>query len=880
MNKNSRPRPAFPLTAAHPLWLALRAVLAGGLTLPSAVLAGPQGERIVGGSGSVLRPDATTTVVRQASQRLAVDWQSFNVAGNERVNFQQPGARAVALNRILDQKPSQIFGAINANGRVFLVNPSGIYFAPGARLNVGSLVASGLDVDPSAFMQGRLAFAAANGGAGGTVVNAGTITAARGGEVVLVGGAVANTGAIVADYGSVTLAAGRQATLDFDGDGLMRFAVTEDVLKNPGSAVAVNNTGSVQAEGGQVLLTARAARDVFAKVVNNDGVVRAGRIDDSGGVIRLVGSGGKVENSGTLDAAARGAGDGGRIELRSDRDTLVTGNARLDARAPKGKGGQIDVLGERVGLMDKARLDAGGARGGGQVRIGGDYRGSNAAVPNARRTYVGPEVTIDASALENGNGGRVIVWADEVARVYGGIAAHGGAEGGDGGFVETSGKELLDVSRTPDLSAPAGAGGAWLLDPHNVFIVAGSSSTNIDNSDPFTFSPTADNAPLGVDLIRDALSDGVSVTVNTGSTGTQNGNIVWGSGATLDFNGKGTSALTLSAAGSISLNGTIQDSVPGGDALNLILSAGAGVSVGGTLALGSGSFSSSGTTFASPGSIVTTGLVTLNHTGTVSLGALAAGSLSVTAGGAVTQSNILNILGTSSFSAAGQTVTLGNGNDFGGAVSVTASSATLNDVNALSLGASTIGAGGLVVTSGGNITQGGALSVTGTASFNANGGASSITLAAGNDFGGAISLTASGATLNDLNALQFGASGIGAGGLVVTSGGDIIQSGQFVVSGTASFSANAGASDVTLTTSTNDFGGAVSLTAAGVSLRDTNALALGSSTVSGDLAVTAGGAISDDGPLTVTGAATFKALNAAAITLDEATSSFGSLSLA
>jgi len=117
------------------------------LTLnPAVVLAGPEGGQVVGGQGNISAPNSTTTVINQQSQNLAIDWATFNVNTNELVQFKQPSTSASALNRIFDQNPSQIFGTINANGNVLLVNPHGIFFSPTASVNVNSLIASGLDI--------------------------------------------------------------------------------------------------------------------------------------------------------------------------------------------------------------------------------------------------------------------------------------------------------------------------------------------------------------------------------------------------------------------------------------------------------------------------------------------------------------------------------------------------------------------------------------------------------------------------------------------------------------------------------------------------------------------------------------------------------------
>ena len=270
---------------------------------------------VTAGSGTVARPDAQTTNIQQHSQNLILNWDSYNVQANEAVNYRQPNANAQALNRILDHNPSQIFGQINANGKVLLVNPNGVFFKPGARVNVGGLVASGLNISDKDFLAGKYHFAHDAEGNPGAVINQGLIQAATGGAVSLIGGAVKNEGTILAHAGQVNLVAGRAMAMDFDGDGLIQFAVTEELLERAeGLEAAVSNTGVIRAEGGAVLLKGRAARDVFTRVVNNSGVIGAGRVERSGGVIRLVaeGAGSSLLNTGVLNAASeKGRGRGG-----------------------------------------------------------------------------------------------------------------------------------------------------------------------------------------------------------------------------------------------------------------------------------------------------------------------------------------------------------------------------------------------------------------------------------------------------------------------------------------------------------------------------------------------------------------------------------------
>ncbi len=497
---------ARDLHTEHPLSRAIRraivlplAVLPFGLPLPGA--AAPQGGVVVGGSGAISR-NGNLTIIQQGSQRMAVDWQSYNIGQSETVRYNQPSASAAALNTVLDGNPSQILGRMEANGQVFLMNPSGIIFGEGAQVHVGSLVAGAMAMDRTQFMNGVYEMELPDGIEPGMVVNRGLIEAATGGSVTLVGGAVANEGTIIAELGQVNLGAGNKAIVDFDGTDLIRFEVDGEITENVHQLdAAVSNTGSIEAS--TVIMAAQTARDVFTAVVNNSGVIRARGIDTSGGEIRLTGGGGLVSNSGTLDASgttggrvsmqglrisntgeilADGtAGHGGDVILEAVETTTVAENGVIRVRAADGGiGGSVKILGAQIALVDDARIDASGADGGGEVLIGGDLRGANPDVPNADETLVEAGVEIDAHAVDSGDGGKVIVWADDETRFAGSVGARGGEQGGDGGFVEVSGEQLV-FSGLVDTLATDGEHGMLLLDPAT-WTIQGGSGTDTANT--------------------------------------------------------------------------------------------------------------------------------------------------------------------------------------------------------------------------------------------------------------------------------------------------------------------------------------------------------------------------------------------------------------
>ncbi len=256
----------------------------------------------------------------------------------------------------------------------------------------------------------------------------------------------------------------------------------------------------------------------------------------------------------------------------------------LDASSDSGTGGNVTVLGDKVGLFEDARIDASGENGGGEVLFGGDQQGNNPEVPNASAVYLGPDAEIRTDAITSGDGGRVIVYADDSARIYGNLSARGGSAGGDGGFIETSGKKSFDIQTSPDVSAPNGEGGTWLIDPYNVEIIGGESNGLIGSGNPF--QPNNPSDTIGVDAILTAMNGGATVRIVTdcpdeptcGGEG-QDGNITLS--ADIDYNSSGgeyggsfydgaDGTLVLEAANEIFFEADIYDSYGGSvDLFNL-----------------------------------------------------------------------------------------------------------------------------------------------------------------------------------------------------------------------------------------------------------------------------------------------------------------------
>jgi filamentous hemagglutinin family protein len=437
----------------------------------------PTGQSVSQGSASFDLQGSQLNITN--SNGTVINWQDFSIGSNEAVRFIQDSSNSAVLNRVTGPIPSAINGALNSNGRVFVINPNGVVIGQSAQIDVAGFLASTLNITDEDFAAGRYNFS----GQGGKVENRGYIAAAKGGEVVLIAPTVENSGVIQADDGQIVLAAGTEVSLQSIDSPDISFKVSA-----PGDAVL--NLGQLLAKNGSV--------KVFADSITQSGSISATR-------------------------AVKGAD--GSIHLEADSDISVSGN--IDASGQGQDGGSINILGDEVAVSG-ANINADG----GNVLIGGDYQGVG-SVKNAKNTTIDSSTNITADAGSVGDGGRVIVWSDGTTKTYATITAKGGSTSGDGGFVETSGKGVLEFGDPADVSATNGAAGTWLLDPED--IVIGSSEA---------------------ESISTALNGGSNVEVKTSDDGDGEGNISVNADITKTEGDEGVT-LTLDAHNRVDVNASI-----------------------------------------------------------------------------------------------------------------------------------------------------------------------------------------------------------------------------------------------------------------------------------------------------------------------------------
>lgn len=337
----------------------------------------PSGGNVVAGSASIQQA-VNGLNIQSLSDKTIINWNNFSVGSGNSVNFNQPGVNSAVLNRVITSNPSAIYGAINSNGNVLLVNPNGILVGPSGVINTNGFTASVLDISNSDFLAGGdLSF---SGNSNASVVNAGSIFTGSGG-VHLLGNTVINSG-LIESSGNINLVTGGTVNLK---NGVTYTQADQSTIQN-----GISETSGM---------------------IQNSGTIRATGSMEVGGEVYLVAPGGKVFNEGMIAASKNDVG--GKV--------VATGN-------------EVEFKG--------ATVDVSGDNGGGEVYVGGGFQGNNEAILNAATTTIDENTSINADALANGDGGTVVVWSDESTDFSGSITARGGSESGNGGLVEVSGMAL------------------------------------------------------------------------------------------------------------------------------------------------------------------------------------------------------------------------------------------------------------------------------------------------------------------------------------------------------------------------------------------------------------------------------------------------------
>ena len=443
----------------------------------------PAGGQITAGSGAISQSGATMQI-SQSSQQLITNWNSFSIGQNATVNFNQPNSSATALNRVIGTDVSQIAGRLTANGRVVLINPSGVVFTPTGHADVGALVATTLNMADSDFLSGTYKFS--NSGVAGAVVNQGSLTAANGGFIAFLGPQVTNSGTISATNGSVVLGAGDRVTLDFAGNGLINMSVDAATV----NALA-DNKGLIQADGGHVMMTAHSLNALTDTVVNNEGIIRARGISNKNGVV-------------TLDGGDSGA---------------TTVNGTIDVTGTSGTGGQVAITGGQVNLLGSTSITALA----GAVSVSGTngvFLDKNSTVTAQSVAVAAPSILGSGNVVAAGSSPSITLTGDYIS-LAGALTADNPA--GAGGAVVLNGGSTVMLSGTSRLSAGGASGGTVRVSADTGFVLASGALQAIGSTGQggqIQVSGAGSSTLLGATLNASGAKGGGTINIGGGWHGT------------------------------------------------------------------------------------------------------------------------------------------------------------------------------------------------------------------------------------------------------------------------------------------------------------------------------------------------------------------------
>ena len=522
----------------------------------------PTGGNVISGNISISTPEVGKMNVEQTSNQGIINWNTFNVGSSASVHFNQPSVKSSILNNVLSGT-SIIHGSIFSNGRLILVNPTGILTGPTSAIRAEGAILSTLKITNNNFLNNNFSFST---NSASSITTKGNI---NGEYVALISPEISNKGKITTNV-ATALAAGDDVRLSISDSNLLTVAVNPSKLKT-----SIKNEGNIKTQNGIVTLKTDVAQSVVDEIVKTDDAKAKGLITENG-VVKL------VTNTGTIEAKDI------KIDAGSKGSSEISG--KLNSNSNTSNGGTIEVTAKDIDV-NAATISADGKTGGGKVLIGGDWQGSGDLL-QATYLNIDDATKISADALISGSGGTIVAWSNikdknSLTKVSGALSAKG--IDSDGGKIETSGASLFYKNIKVDASSKSGSLGLWLLDPTNLTVgsseassyVSALASANVeveaDNtitvnneidydgaSSPGTLTFTATSTVLnanvgssnqGIDItFASAVKLGDDITINT-----RGGDLTLNS--TLDSNTSAAKELTVSGStGTVTFTGNIGSS--------------------------------------------------------------------------------------------------------------------------------------------------------------------------------------------------------------------------------------------------------------------------------------------------------------------------------
>lgn len=475
---------------------------------PVLLLALPQGLDVQNGHASPIQKENHLHI--ENSQDAILNWKDFSIGKEESVHF-----NSTALNRVTGENCSSLLGKLTSDGMIFLINPNGIIIGGNASIQTGGFLASTADISNDDFIHGKeLHFHCSSAG---KILNQGHISCPKG-DIFLISRTVQNEGKLSGKH--VHMLSGQEVIIRPKENEkiLIRAAIDEG---------QIDNTGVIEA-----LTVDLQVASPYEKAICQNGHIEATATRKENGRIYLIAEHGNSEVNGSMIAQ------------------------------------NVHVLGQEVTLEEHAYIDASGPKGG-TVLVGGDYQGCNPNILNAQITNAKNGSVIKADSTGSGAGGKIIYWSDGITTVSGSSSVHGGPKGGDGGFVEVSGKQQFIYAGQSDRRAPNGKSGTLLLDPDADIMISSAVDASITTTgSPVTIEPTAAAANVSTlpaqTLLTELASGDVTITTEFAGGG-GSGDVTFMAGSPFSWS---TNSLTINAGQDVIFNADVTNSGSGNFTVN------------------------------------------------------------------------------------------------------------------------------------------------------------------------------------------------------------------------------------------------------------------------------------------------------------------------
>lgn len=497
----------------------------------------PTNEVVISGNAEFQHQQDALNVI-QTSDFLHTQFDSFDIASDESVHFQQQSMQSIAINQVLNADPTHIAGQLSANGQLFILAPGGLVIHDGASIEAASFFTSTLKAGSINANEIHLSQSDSAHG----IINNGNISIQGGGSLQLLSNQIINNGNLSNANGDTHLNVANRALVRFSGE-LFAVEVDESVLNG-----VIQNNGMITANGGNIQLNALVKEQIHEQVIHNQGEIIATSVWQEGGDIYIGSNEGDMENHGLIESVAS-----------TDHNQTA----------------HIQINSERIANFGTIKNNASGIGHAGSIELHAD-----------KTVVLLADSLIQANGDVSGDGGNIKVFSPDTALFREGarIEAEAGFQLGNGGFVDVSGWEQIEINGLVSTLSLNGDNGEFLIDPYNVTISSAADSNTGFVTD--TYTPSGTPSVINVGTLITNLQSG-NVTVVTTGAGGESGNITVANAINLD--GTHGNILQFNADGNIFVNANIKDQATGSaDFTSLGFTAGGNINIADGIEVNSG----------------------------------------------------------------------------------------------------------------------------------------------------------------------------------------------------------------------------------------------------------------------------------------------------